>query len=210
MESTLTPRSLCVSVSPLLLVRSIPSPSPLARSFQLLLELADDFVENVASFSCVLAKHRQSTTLDVQDLALHLEKQWQMRIPGFTLADSAVGAANPMAGTGGAVGAPPSNLGPASGLQVRTARKGTLHGVGEAHRKRLALVQKLRSKENKQKAAAAAATQAAAAGSAGGAGAPAAAAAAAAGSAAAGAADAKGAAAAAAAAKKRKRGPDDA
>ncbi|KAK9450599.1 transcription initiation factor TFIID subunit A-domain-containing protein [Limtongia smithiae] len=50
---------------------------------ELLLDLADEFVQSVASFSCRLAKHRKSTSLDVKDVQLHLERNWNIRIPGY-------------------------------------------------------------------------------------------------------------------------------
>ncbi|KAK9483569.1 transcription initiation factor TFIID subunit A-domain-containing protein [Lipomyces starkeyi] len=50
---------------------------------ELLLDLADEFVISVASFSCRLAKHRKSNTLDVKDVQLHLERNWNIRIPGY-------------------------------------------------------------------------------------------------------------------------------
>jgi len=168
----------------------------------LLLDLADDFVEQAASFACAYAKHRRSATLDVKDVQLYLEKHCQMRIPGFTIPDSLAANTPAVAGTGGAVGAPAATLGTVTGLQIRNARKGSLYGVGEAHRKRLALIERLRAKEAKR-AAAASNAPAAAASSAGAGAADAGGAAGASGDAKAG-----GAAAAAAQSKKRKRGPE--
>ena len=49
---------------------------------QVLQDVADDFVENVAAFACTLAKHRASTTLAAKDIQLALEKNWNMRLVG--------------------------------------------------------------------------------------------------------------------------------
>ena len=41
---------------------------------EILLQIADDFIENVISTSCQIAKHRKSNTLEVKDVQLHLGK----------------------------------------------------------------------------------------------------------------------------------------
>jgi transcription initiation factor TFIID subunit 12 len=43
----------------------------------------DEFVESVTEFACRLAKHRKSKTLEARDLQLYLEKNWNIRVPGY-------------------------------------------------------------------------------------------------------------------------------
>lgn len=41
---------------------------------ELMLQLADDFVESAINSACLLAKHRHASTVDVKDVQLHLGK----------------------------------------------------------------------------------------------------------------------------------------
>ncbi|NWW89170.1 TAF12 factor, partial [Rhynochetos jubatus] len=51
---------------------------------EMLLQIADDFIESVVTAACQLARHRKSNTLEVKDVQLHLgERHWNMWIPGF-------------------------------------------------------------------------------------------------------------------------------
>lgn len=49
--------------------------------------MADDFVDEVITAACRLAKLRPSATLDIRDIQLVLERNYNMRIPGFTADD---------------------------------------------------------------------------------------------------------------------------
>lgn len=50
---------------------------------ELLLQIADDFVENTVNAACLLAKHRKNPKVETRDVQLHLERNWNMWIPGF-------------------------------------------------------------------------------------------------------------------------------
>ncbi len=55
-----------------------------------LLQIADEFVENVINGSCLIAKHRinngppnRENKVEVKDVQLFLERNWNLWIPGF-------------------------------------------------------------------------------------------------------------------------------
>lgn len=45
--------------------------------------MADDFVDQVIVAACRLAKLRQSSTLELRDLQLILERNYNIRVPGY-------------------------------------------------------------------------------------------------------------------------------
>lgn len=49
----------------------------------LLIDLADDFVKNLINFSARLANHRNSNIINLNDLQLNLNKNYNLIIPGF-------------------------------------------------------------------------------------------------------------------------------
>lgn len=50
---------------------------------QTLLQVADDFVDQVIVSACRLAKLRQSSTLELRDIQLILERNYNIRVPGY-------------------------------------------------------------------------------------------------------------------------------
>ncbi|RCK57851.1 hypothetical protein Cantr_06126 [Candida viswanathii] len=50
----------------------------------LFLDLADDFVRNIVEFSGRLAKHRKLDKIDLRDVQLNLERNWGLRVPGYS------------------------------------------------------------------------------------------------------------------------------
>lgn len=57
---------------------------------ELLLQIADDFIESTVNASCQLAKHRQATSLDVSDVQMHLGKIFLCMIFYCTYLDSII------------------------------------------------------------------------------------------------------------------------
>ncbi|TVU36434.1 hypothetical protein EJB05_18368, partial [Eragrostis curvula] len=98
-----------------------------------LIDIAEDFVESVATFACSLAKHRKSDTLEAKDVLLHAvwgfsnaERSWNITLPGF------------------------------SGDEIKLYKK---QHINDIHRERLYLIKKSMASDTKASAAQAAANQ---------------------------------------------------
>ena len=50
---------------------------------ELLLHIADDFIEQTVTAAAQLAKHRKANSIDTKDVQLVLERNWNMWVPGF-------------------------------------------------------------------------------------------------------------------------------
>ncbi|CAZ85918.1 unnamed protein product [Tuber melanosporum] len=48
-----------------------------------ILELVDEFIDSIATSACKMAKLRGSDTLDLKDVQIILERNWNIRIPGY-------------------------------------------------------------------------------------------------------------------------------
>ena len=51
---------------------------------QIFLAIADDFVDELVSQACKLAKLRGSTSLELRDIQIILERQYNIRVPGIS------------------------------------------------------------------------------------------------------------------------------
>ena len=66
------------------LVKEVDPTEQLDEEVQdILLQIADDFIEQTVTQACALAKHRKAPTIDARDVQLVLERNWNMWIPGF-------------------------------------------------------------------------------------------------------------------------------
>ncbi|XP_066967889.1 uncharacterized protein Taf12 isoform X1 [Macrobrachium rosenbergii] len=66
------------------LVREVDPNEQLEEEVEdMLLSIADDFIESTVNAACRLAQHRGARSLDVKDVQMYLERNWHMWIPGF-------------------------------------------------------------------------------------------------------------------------------
>ena len=54
------------------------------------MEMADEFVDNVVTAACRLAKLRNDSTLEIKDIQTVLERNYNIRIPGYSMDETRV------------------------------------------------------------------------------------------------------------------------
>ncbi|KAG8712338.1 Transcription initiation factor TFIID subunit 12 [Ceratobasidium sp. 395] len=92
-----------------------------------LLARADEFIDSVMHFACRIAKHRGSDQVEPRDIQLHLERNHNIRIPGFA-SDEIRGALNRPSvevkpkNVGGTDKSKKKKLNPEAAASLRTAR----------------------------------------------------------------------------------------
>ncbi|XP_039263582.2 transcription initiation factor TFIID subunit 12-like isoform X2 [Styela clava] len=50
---------------------------------EMLMQITDDFIESVVASACDLARHRNSSVLEVKDMKFHLENHWNIDVLGY-------------------------------------------------------------------------------------------------------------------------------
>jgi transcription initiation factor TFIID subunit 12 len=50
-----------------------------------MLQIADDFIEDVVTAACRLAKLREGSVLDIRDIQIILERNYNIRVPGYSM-----------------------------------------------------------------------------------------------------------------------------
>ena len=109
------------------------SPLVTKSTIQLLLDIADEFIDSVGHFACRLARHRGSDSLEVRDLQLHLERNHNIRIPGFASDETRMSMSQATIG-------PPVGVGPAGTGGGASGKKGAQSNQMTLRAQRLAQV----------------------------------------------------------------------
>ena len=96
-----------------------------------LLAVADDFIHRVTHSAALLAQHRNSTTLEVQDMRLLLEKTYRLHVLDWDQPEQAVPkAASPSVSKPTGSGKASANSSKAAGGGGKGAKAGTAPGGG--------------------------------------------------------------------------------